>query len=153
MSEGDQGREVRREIYIDATPATVFALLTDARQMTSWLAETVEADPAPRGVFRLSEAGGKSIEGSYIEVIPNRKVVFTWGGIQGLQRGESTVEFTLEQQGNGTLLKLRHHGLPPAAIEPHDVGWLHSGLPKLKAAAEGRDPGGLCLGDLAHRHG
>jgi len=68
MSGGDQGREVRREIYIDATPATVFALLTDARQMTRWLVETVEADPAPRGVFRLSEAGGKSIEGSYIEV-------------------------------------------------------------------------------------
>jgi hypothetical protein len=30
------------------------------------------------------------------------------------------------------------------------MGWQRSALPKLKAAAEGRDPGGLCLGDLAH---
>jgi uncharacterized protein YndB with AHSA1/START domain len=153
MSEMSESREVRREIYIGASPATVFGLLTNVQQMTKWLAETVEADPVSGGIFRLSEAGGMSIEGHYLEVIPNQKVVFTWGGIDGLKPGESTVEFVLEPKGDGTLLKLRHFGLPPAAIEAHDLGWLHSGLPKLKAAAEGRDPGGICLGDLAHRQG
>jgi len=150
MSEDYRGREVRREIHIDATPATVFALLTDARQMTKWLAEIVVAEAAPGGKFRIAEAGGMEIVGSYVEVVPDRKVVFTWGGIAGLKPGESTVEFTLEADGNGTLVKLRHYGLPGPAVEPHDLGWLHSGLPKLKSAAEGRDPGGLCLGDLAH---
>jgi len=153
MSEAARKREVLRQIRIDAKPAIVFALLTDARQMTRWLAETVVAEAVPGGVFRIAEAGGMSIEGSYVEVVPNVKVVFTWGGIEGLKPGESTVEFTLEADGDGTLLTLRHYGLPGPAIEPHDMGWLHSGLPKLKAAAVGRDPGGLCLGDLAHsRH-
>jgi len=150
MSGDDRSREVVREIHIDATPATVFALLTDARQMTRWLADTVVAEPVPGGVFRITEVGGMSITGRYVEVIPDRKVVFTWGGVEGLAPGETTVEFTLEAEGEGTLLRLRHYGLPRAAFESHDMGWLHSGLPKVKAAAEGRDPGGLCLGDLAH---
>jgi uncharacterized protein YndB with AHSA1/START domain len=152
MSEEGRGHEVRREIYIDASPATVFALLTSVQLMTKWLAETVEADPVSGGIFRIAEAGGMSIEGHYVEVIKGQKVVFTWGGIEGLKPGESTVEFILEPQGKGTLVKLRHYGLPEASIDSHDLGWLHSGLPKLKAAAEGREPGGLCLGDLAHAH-
>ena len=151
MSEDDRNREVLREIHIDATPATVFALLTDARQMTRWLAEVVVAEPVPGGKFHIAEPGGMEVVGKYVEVVPDRKVVFTWGGVEGLKPGESTVEFTLEADGNGTLVKLRHYGLPGPAIESHDLGWLHSGLPKLKSAAEGRDPGRLCLGDLAHR--
>jgi len=151
MSRGAEEEEIVRQILIDAAPATVFALLTDSRQMAKWLANFVAADSQPGGVFRISEPGGMSIEGNYVEIIPNRKVVFTWGGIENLRPGESTVEFTLVADGSGTLLTLRHYGLPRPAIKPHDLGWLHSGLPKLKAAAEGRDPGGLCLGDLAHR--
>ena len=94
MSEDDRGREIRREIHIDATPATVFALLTDARQMTKWLAEIVVAEAVAGGKFHITEAGGMEIVGSYVEVVPDRKVVFTWGGIEGLKPGESTVEFT-----------------------------------------------------------
>jgi len=81
--------------------------------------------------------------------VPDRRIVFTWGGVEGLAPGESTVEITLEPARGGTLLRVRHYGLPPPAYEAHDMGWLHSALPKVKAAAEGRDPGGLCLGDLA----
>ena len=149
MTDDKAAREVRREIHIDASPATVFALLTDVEQMRRWLAEEVLAEPEPGGVFRLADRSGAAIEGRYVEVVPDRKVVFTWGGVEGLAPGESTVEITLEPARGGTLLKLRHYGLPPPAFEAHDMGWLHSALPKVKAAAEGRDPGGLCLGDLA----
>ena len=40
-----------------------------------------------------------SIQGTYLEIIPNRKVVFTWGGVEGLEPGQSTVEFVLEPDG------------------------------------------------------
>src|SRR5499426_4542762 len=138
MSEIPGGDEVRLEIRIDASPETVFTLLTDPVHMKIWFAELVEADPRPGGVFRISGPPGVAIEGTYLEVVPNRKVVFTWGGVEGLRPGQSTVEFLLEPDGAGTLLRLRHYGLPPSAYEPHDVGWLRSGLPKLKAVAEGR---------------
>ena len=147
----DDRRDVRLEIRIDAAPETVFVLLTDPTQMQSWFAEQVEADPRPGGIFRISGPIGVSIEGTYLEVVPNRKVVFTWGGVEGLTPGQSTVEFLLEPDGDGTLVRLRHYGLPGSTVESHRAGWLHSGLAKLKDAAEGRRPTRLCLSDLAEQ--
>jgi uncharacterized protein YndB with AHSA1/START domain len=145
--------EVRLEIRIDASPKMVFTLLTDPTHMRTWLAEFVEADARPGGVFRISGPVGISIEGAYLELIPDRKVVFTWGGVEGLKPGQSTVEFLLEQDGDGTLVRLRHYRLPQGAIESHRRGWIESGLPKLKNAAEGRKPAGLCLSEMARARG
>jgi uncharacterized protein YndB with AHSA1/START domain len=151
MSEGSG--DVRLEIRIDASPETVFALLTEPARMKTWLAELVEADPRHGGAFRISGPAGVSIEGVYLEVVPNRKVVFTWGGVEGLKPGESTVKFLLEPDGKGTLVRLHHYGLPGSTVESHRRGWISSGLAKLKDAAEGRAPTRLCLSDLAEQRG
>lgn len=153
MSDDERTRDVRLEIRIDALPETVFGLLTDPAHMKIWFAELVEADARPGGLFRISGPAGVSIEGTYLEVIPNRKVVFTWGGVEGLKPGQSTVEFLLEPDGDGTLVRLRHYGLPPSTVESHRRGWILSGLAKLKDAAEGRPPTRLCLSDLAAQRG
>lgn len=147
----DNSREVRLEIWIDASPQTVYALLTEPVRMKTWLAEVVEADTRPGGIFRISGPADVSITGAYIEAIPDQRVVFTWGGIEGLKLGQSTVEFLLEAQRGGTLVRLRHYGLPDSSIESHRLGWIHSGLVKLKDAAEGRMPAGRCLSDLAEQ--
>ena len=153
MSDTGRGAEVRLEIRIDASPETVFALLTEPARMRTWLAELVEAESRSGGMFRISGPAGVSIEGTYLEVVPNRKVVFTWGGVEGLKPGQSTVEFVLEPDSGGTLVRLRHYGLPRPAVEPHRRGWAYSGLVKLKDAAEGRAPTGLCLSDIAQQRG
>ncbi len=153
MSNLDEGREVRLEIRIAASPETVFGLLTDPTQMKTWLAEIVEADARPSGRFLISGPSGLTIEGAYLEVIPNKKVTFTWGGVEGLKPGQSTVEFLLEPDGAGTLVRLRHFGLPPSAVESHRRGWAYSGLVKLKDSAEGRRPARLCLSDIAAQGG
>ena len=149
----DDNQDVVLQIRIDAAPETVFALLTDPTHMRTWFAELVEADPRPGGVFRISGPAGVSIEGTYLEVVANCKVVFTWGGVEGLKPGETTVEFLLEPAGDGTLVRLRHYGLPGPTVESHRRGWVHSGLAKLKDAAEGRRPTRLCLSDLAEQRG
>jgi uncharacterized protein YndB with AHSA1/START domain len=153
MNDPGQSREVRLDVRINASPETVFAMLTDPAQMKTWLAEIVEADARPGGVFLISGPSGVTIEGSYLEVVPNEKVTFTWGGVEGLKPGQSTVEFLLEPDGAGTLVRLRHFGLPPSAVEPHRRGWVYSGLIKLKGAAEGRRPTRLCLSDIAQQGG
>jgi uncharacterized protein YndB with AHSA1/START domain len=153
MNNPDQGQEVRLEIRIEASPETVFALLTDPAQMKIWLAEIVEVDARPGGVFFISGPSGLTIEGTYLEVVPYTKVTFTWGGVEGLEPGQSTVEFLLEPDGSGTLIRLRHYGLPSSTVEPHRRGWVYSGLVKLKDAAEGRRPARLCLSDIAQQGG
>jgi uncharacterized protein YndB with AHSA1/START domain len=145
--------EVRLEIWINAFPETVFRLLTDPAAMTTWMAELVDADPRPHGIFHISGPSGLSISGTYLEVVPSRKVVFTWGGVEGVKPGQSTVEFLLEPDRGGTLLRLRHYGLPEPSVEPHRRGWAYSGLVKLKDAAEGRKPARLCLSDIAQLGG
>src|SRR5258708_32923126 len=146
-------REVQLDIRIDASPATVFALLTEATHMKTWLAELVEADPRPGGLFRISGPPGVSIEGTYLEVVPNRKVAFTSGGVEGLEPGQSTGAFLLEPDGEGTLVRLRHYRLPKPAVESHRRGWVYSGLVTLQDAAAGRTPTGLCLSDIARMGG
>lgn len=153
MSDTGCSGEVRHEIRIAASPATVFALLTEPQQMVKWLAELVEADPQPGGVFRLAQPGGTTIEGTYREVIKDQKIVFSWGGVEGLKPGETTVEILLEPDDAGTLLRLRHFGLPGPAIDAHRKGWELSGLPKLRDAAEGRALTGRCLQDIARLGG
>jgi uncharacterized protein YndB with AHSA1/START domain len=143
----DHRREIRGEVRIIAEPAAVFALLTDAEHMMNWLARSVTADPRPRGCFCLADLNGLRVEGTYLEIVRNRKVAFTWGGIDGLRPGQSTVEFALHGDGNRTLVRLRHFGLSDATVEAHCLGWKISGLPKLKAVAEDGVPRGTCLGD------
>jgi uncharacterized protein YndB with AHSA1/START domain len=145
----DHRREIWGELRIVAAPAAVFALLTDAQQMMNWLARSVTADVRPGGAFCLADLNGLRVEGTYLETVKDRKVVFTWGGIEGLGPGQSTVEFASHANGNNTLLRLRHFGLSDAALEAHCLGWKISGLPKLKAVAEGGVPRGTCLGDAA----
>jgi len=142
-------REVRKEIRLDAAPATVFALLTDARRMMTWLARHVMADPRVGGIFRLADLKGLWIEGIYLEVVPYRTVAFSWGGIEGLTPGQSMVQFTLQPGSNKTVLRLCHSCLTDAAADAHHFGWTKVGLPKLKAVAEGREVGSTCLDDVA----
>jgi uncharacterized protein YndB with AHSA1/START domain len=145
----DHGAEISGMLKVFAAPARVFALLTDARQMMTWVAQSVTADPRPGGILRLADPNGPWVEGTYLEAIPDQKVVFTWGGIEGLRPGRSTVQFRLRAEGAGTLLRLRHFALSDAAIETHGLGWKNSGLPRLKAVAEGDVPRGTFLGDAA----
>src|SRR5258707_12348739 len=102
----DDDNDVVLQIRIDAAPETVFALLTDPTHMRTWFAELVEAEPRPGGVFRISGPAGVSLEGTYVEVVANCKVVFTWGGVEGLNPGEMRVEFLLGPVGAGTLVRL-----------------------------------------------
>jgi uncharacterized protein YndB with AHSA1/START domain len=99
----DHRREIWGEMRIIAAPATVFALLTDGRQMTNWLARNVKAEARPGGTFCLADLNGLRVEGTYLEIVRDRKVAFTWGGIEGLRPGHSIVEFVLHADGNSTL--------------------------------------------------
>jgi uncharacterized protein YndB with AHSA1/START domain len=141
--------EIVGETRIQATVAIVFALLTDAHQIMTWLAQYAETDARAGGVFCLADPSGLRVEGTYLEVIAYQKVVVTWGGIEGLRPGQSTVAFALHADGNDTVVRLRHSGLSTPAIGAHCLGWMKSGLPRLKRVAEGKSPQGTYLADAA----
>lgn len=138
---------VEREVRIAARPETVFAFFTDPDKMIQWKGRKAELDPRPGGIYRVDISGRVVARGEYVEVDPPHRVVFTWGwegaeaeGEHAVPPGSSRVEVSLEPDGDGTLVRLRHLGLPEEALEIHGQGWdLYLG--RLVVAGAGGDPG------------
>jgi uncharacterized protein YndB with AHSA1/START domain len=134
---------VEREIKIDARPETVFAYLVDGDKMPLWMGVEAELDPRPGGIYRMKVNDNWTARGEFVEVDSPRRVVFTWGWERegaGVAPGASTVEITLEDQGDGTLLRLVHRDLPEDSRAPHAHGW-DTYLGRLAIRALGGDPG------------
>jgi uncharacterized protein YndB with AHSA1/START domain len=147
-----------KEIYIEAPPSVVFQFLTDPAKMIRWMGIQAEIDPTPGGIYRLDPNGRDVIRGEYLEVIPDSRVVFTWGfekpspGMPAVLAGSTKVEIDLQAEGKGTRVRLTHHLLRPEAGERHALGWAHY-LGRLKTISEGSDPGPDPFADLSVRHG
>src|SRR5437588_3091225 len=74
-------RVIERTITIEASPETVFRLLTDPVEYVRWKGRIAKLEPTKGGTFRVQFADPKQVaSGRYVEVVPNRRVVFTWGG-------------------------------------------------------------------------
>jgi uncharacterized protein YndB with AHSA1/START domain len=102
-----------------------------------------EVDPRPGGIFRVAIRLGSTVRGEYVEVDPPRRVVFTWGWEDEgslIPPGSSTVEIDLDEDGDGTLLRLTHRDIPDAMNQFAGMGWTHY-LPRFAAAAAGGDAG------------
>jgi len=136
--------DLEREILIDASPETIFGFLTDPEKHTQWEGTEAQLDPRPGGVYRVVIAGEYVAAGEFVEVVPNERVVLTFGwDMEGnpIKPGSTTVEFTLHAEGGKTRLHLRHTGLPDAdAVQLHTHGWDHY-LGRLAVVAAGGDAG------------
>lgn len=131
------------ERRIAALPETVFSFFTDRDRWLSWMGVDGRFAFQPGGDYRTQVTGDNHAAGTFLEVDPPRRLVFTWGwegGDQSVPAGSSTVEISLVPDGDGTLLRLVHTGLPSQARVPHGEGWNHY-LDRLALRAEGGDPG------------
>lgn len=139
----DDASAITREIRIAARPETVFAFFTDPAKMIRWKGKNATLDPRPGGIYRVDVNGRNVARGEYLEIVPNRRLVFTWGWEDEgnpVPPGSSTVEVTLVPDGEGTILRLVHRDLPAEARAPHAHGWEHY-LGRLTVSAAGGDPG------------
>lgn len=135
--------ELVREIMIDATPETIWPFLVDPAKHTEWLGTVADIDPRPGGVYRVNVQGLHQSAGEYIEVVPNQKVAFTFGWEEDanpIRPGSTTIEITLHPEGDKTLVRLVHSGLPADAVADHTRGWEHY-LGRLAVAATGGNAG------------
>ena len=134
---------IRREIFIEAPQATVFAFFTDPDKMSRWMGVSHELDPHQGGIFLVNVHSGNIAKGEFREVTPNSRLVFTWGWDaegSGVPPGSSVIEVDLSPKDHGTLLVFTHSGLPQPAVAPHTEGWDHY-LGRLAIAAAGGDAG------------
>jgi uncharacterized protein YndB with AHSA1/START domain len=132
------------EVRVAAKPETIFPFLSDATKVPQWFGSSAEVDPRPGGVYRVVINNSAVARGEVVEIKTNERIVFTFGwegqDTHGVPPGSSRVEITLRPDGDGTIVRLHHTGLPAEAANDHRGGWeLYAG--RLKEVVEGRDPG------------
>jgi uncharacterized protein YndB with AHSA1/START domain len=132
---------VERRVRVSAS--VVFRYFADPEQWTSWQGVDAEIDLRPGGVFRVNVTGDGYASGRFVEVVPDRRVVFTWGWEREgspVAPGSSTVEIDLIPDRDGTLIRLTHSDLPTEARELHRRGW-ENYVSRLVAVSQDKDPG------------
>jgi uncharacterized protein YndB with AHSA1/START domain len=132
-----------KEVLIQASPATIFTFLTDPQEFIKWMGTDVRLVAQPGGEFHALCGGVNPAAGTFLEVVPNQRVVFTFGwDLPGhpIPAGSTTVEITLVPHGDATLLRLVHSGLPEDATSDHLRGWTYY-LDRLVQVVDGKDPG------------
>lgn len=138
----DGDRPVVVERHVAAPPSAVYGYLTESTRWARWQGETATIDAQPGGLFRMRMATGETARGQFVELVPDRRVVFTWGWVDvaGLPPGSTVVEIDLIPVDGGTQVRLTHRDLPPDEVTQHRVGWEHY-MARLGRCAVGDDPG------------
>jgi uncharacterized protein YndB with AHSA1/START domain len=120
--------ELIREVVMAASPATIFPFLTDPVQQIRWMGTEAEIDPRVGGQYRVLVQGRHPGVGEFIEVVPDQKVVFTFGWDEPdhpIPARSTEVEITLTPDGDKTRVRFVHRGLPDDAVSDHTQGWDH----------------------------
>ena len=138
-----ESKTVAREVQIDAKPETVWALLVDPKEIVRWMGTVADYDLRKGGRYRLDVVPGHVAAGTFIEIDPHRRLVYTfgWEGNENVPPGSTTVIFELVPRGNSTLLRFTHRDLPTSAsAASHSEGWDHY-FARLAVVAKGGNPG------------
>ena len=118
----------------DAAPDKVWRALTQPESLKQWMGPSddfktpvAEADLRVGGRYRIvmhaPDGEVHEVSGVYREVVPNRKLVYTWAWKSTPER-ESLVTIELRAAGNGTEFSLRHEKFADeAARDHHNQGW------------------------------
>jgi uncharacterized protein YndB with AHSA1/START domain len=119
---------------LKAAPEKVYEAWTKPEQMTHWWGvpggakpTVAETDLRVGGRFRVQFWGANdehhSVSGTYREVVPNRKLSFSWAW-QSTPERESQVTIELNPVTDGTMLTLTHEQFfNEKARDDHSVGW------------------------------
>jgi uncharacterized protein YndB with AHSA1/START domain len=109
---------VRREIQIEAPPATVFAFLTDPEKILRWMGAEATTEAQPGGLYLVKGIGtsARVARGAFREVVPVHRLAYSfgWEGHDEVPPGSSLIEIDLIDRNGGTLLRMTHSGLPNA---------------------------------------
>ena len=146
--------------FIRAPRERVYDAFVAAEALRTWkcprgmhVAE-IAVDHRVGGAWRMvmqSRDGSRfKVGGVYRELQPPQRIAYTWQWEEGAMAGVSTlIEVSLAEQEGGTLLEMRHFGLPTeAARDGHSRGW-NASLNKL---VESLDPRGTSATLTLHGH-
>ena len=124
--------------FYPVEPEKVWRAWTDPQALKRWWGPgdeqpvaLAELDLRAGGRFRIEFGGSQGtdheVRGVYREVVPNRKLVFTWTWPRTTPERESVVTLEFRKVARGTELVFRHEQLFDEAVrDGHRRGWTES---------------------------
>ena len=126
--------EIKR--FIKAPPIRVYEAWTDPAQLKEWWGpegvrtRSLSTDARVGGKYRWDvvnqEGEEMSVFGEYRELVPEKKIVFTWkwDDDEVWENRDSIVTVELSDREGGTELLLKHEQLPSEeSRDRHNEGW------------------------------
>jgi uncharacterized protein YndB with AHSA1/START domain len=124
---------IERELIVPASPARVWAALTQPEQLSAWFGTQASIELRPGGEVTFTwdgSSGPRGVTRGVIEAVePPRRLTFRWQPSPDTDQ-TTRVEFTLEPHPEGTRLRLVESGfagLPPelrgGCHADHQDGW------------------------------
>ena len=124
------------ERSIPAPPETVYRAWLEAETLKRWFApsddfETIihRADGKVGGSFKVEmrkpDGSVHIATGSYTELVPAKRISFTWKWENHPEDGDSVISVDLAPEGKGTKLVFTHEQLPTVTSrDNHAKGWV-----------------------------
>jgi uncharacterized protein YndB with AHSA1/START domain len=119
---GDRRVALRLTRRYAASPAEVWAALTEPASIARWLGRPVQIEVASGGTFRLQFTADETtrLDGRIRELDPGRVLELDWSVPGELP---SVVRFELAEDGDGSLLVLDHRLLEERVGQGYAHGW------------------------------
>lgn len=131
-----KGKSLTIVKFYEAPVSKVFQAWGNSEAITKWFiskpGQTIpicEVDFRIGGKYKIGFLGGSSssdgipfvVSGEYQEIIPNKKILFTWGWDSG---NVSHVTLDFQEKNGGTELTLTHEELESdESVQNHTQGW------------------------------
>ena len=124
--------EIKKTIIIDAPPEAVFKALTDEKDLVQWMPTEAKIDARVGGEFEFkyhwaSRGLDTVLRGRILELVPNRRLVFTWDAetVEHEKRiTGAVVTWTLDPlPGGKTNVTLVHSGVGKKFQDDTENGW------------------------------
>jgi uncharacterized protein YndB with AHSA1/START domain len=106
---------IEKSTVIPATPARLYKSLTDAKQLSRWLADRVESDPRQGGQIVIDYDSHEK-RGEYRRLIPGSEVGISWTQFEELVPIDLT-GFKLDKVAQGTRVRVVDFALPEDVAE------------------------------------
>ena len=130
----------------DATPERLFRAFTDPEELAKWYApgemtaEIHDWEPEPGGALSISmldEDGSHDAEGSFTEVVENKRLVHTWTWTHVDDPVETRITIEFVPVGDGTEVIMTHEGHPDAKTTEENAGGWSGVFDNLASVLEG----------------
>jgi uncharacterized protein YndB with AHSA1/START domain len=126
-------RTVEVSRRVNGSREAAFSYFTDAEKHARWQGVSVDLDPRPGGDYIVHFNEQSRIRGEYLVVERPSRIVLSWGwesrdqfpdGMRELPPSSTQVEISFLEDGDGTIIRLRHTGLPTdLSSEATNFGW------------------------------